>query len=552
MKPSDEVGGAAVSRSLTVSHPATGRIETRLFGLLEPLMGVTFVHSQRHGSSIEPVDVQVATDPIADAAAPQPAGRPSARQTSLRMRAPHLVRADAKAGAAARVACRIEFADDPDVPFPYRGRSVATTVAHVPAPLDVVMGERVLARTEDGALWAVQQTRDGKQFRCALPMPALAEGEAFIDVFNGERFIECLVLLAYLRHVTAQPAFEAPALRAMFVLDDPNLHWPHYGHVDFAHLAECAHRKRYHMAIATIPMDAWFTHAQAAHIFRENADVLSLLIHGNNHARQELVVDYEPPARAALLQQAVRRIERLERSAHLQVSRVMVPPHGACSEAMLAELPIQGFEAACVSAGSLRAHNRGASWLSTLGFAAVEAVRGCLVLPRFGLTPSTPNSLLAAAFLGQPLIVRGHQQDLKHGLDAFDELADFINALGPVRWGNAAMLARLSHQTRIDGNTVHVRVRGQRADVRLPPEATQMRLDAVADGGAWLWGDGVRWHGAVWPGQTVSLADMSARQLCLQRVRSVPSTSPDLHRSPAMSLVLRRFATEARDRLLSF
>src|SRR5262249_35092289 len=143
---------------------------------------------------------------------------------------------------------------------------------------------------------------------------------------------------------------------------------------------------------------------------------------------------------AALLRQAVRRIEQLEARAGLAVSRVMVPPHGACSARMLAEMPAQGFEAACISAGSLRAHNPGSAWALGLGFAPAELVEGCPVLPRWAFSGMGDAALRAAAYLGQALILRGHHQDLKDGLDVMEHHAAAINALGDVRWGDLAAM----------------------------------------------------------------------------------------------------------------
>ena len=153
-------------------------------------------------------------------------------------------------------------------------------------------------------------------------------------------------------------------------------------------------------------LDAWFTHRASAALFRGHQKRISLLIHGNDHGRNELAVPRTVHDSAALLDQAMDRIEGLERKANLQISRVMVPPHGACGESMLAQLPLHGFESACISADSLRTHNADRPWTRALGFAPSETVAGCTVLPRWSLTRSGPDVLLAAAYLGQPLILR--------------------------------------------------------------------------------------------------------------------------------------------------
>src|SRR5262245_19147313 len=125
------------------------------------------------------------------------------------------------------------------------------------------------------------------------------------------------------------------------------------------------------------------THGGAAEIFRRNSRRLSFCVHGNNHTKRELAQPYSDGERVSLLQQAIRRIETLERKAGVEVSRVMVPPHGACSHEMLEELPQRGFESACISHGSLRAHNRQRPWVRQLGYLPSEMIRNCPVLPRW-------------------------------------------------------------------------------------------------------------------------------------------------------------------------
>src|ERR1019366_8149913 len=111
--------------------------------------------------------------------------------------------------------------------------------------------------------------------------------------------------------------------------------------------------------------------------------------------------------------QAIHRIERLERAAGCEISRVMAAPHGACSDAMLQEMPGCGFESAAISHGSLRAHNKGKPWARSLGYLPSEIIQGCPVLPRWGMTGNTYNTILLAAYLGQPMILRGHHADLR-------------------------------------------------------------------------------------------------------------------------------------------
>ncbi|MEF7616694.1 hypothetical protein V4F39_22460 [Aquincola sp. MAHUQ-54] len=434
----------------------------------------------------------------------------------------------------ALMAVDVRFADDPAVPWPLRGRTLRTR-ASARAPLAAPPGgTRVLATCGGEPWWTVEERAGTAHHRSAFALPALAEGQGFADVFNGQRFIELLPLLHLLRIVSGEAAFVAPPLRAAFMVDDPNLHWPSYGHVDYRVLSRQAARHRYHVCFATVPADTWFTHAATAAIFREHPSTLSLTVHGNDHARNELSVPRSAPGAVALLQQALRRIRRLEAAAGVSVSRVMVPPHGACSAAMLALLPALGFDGACLSTGSLRAHNPGAPWHRTAGYAPAEWVQSCPVMPRWGLGGEPRNALLLAAYLGQALVLRVHQQDLRGGPALFDEWAGFINGLGDVHWSGMASLAARGAAWRREGDICRVRPFGRRVELTL-------------DGG-WPRGaveveprPGVRWHciRSDAPGLPALTIEAAAP--------AEPDESAPPRRRPA--LAVRRLLAEARDRL---
>jgi hypothetical protein len=338
----------------------------------------------------------------------------------------------------------VQFLDDPDVPFPFRGRKLRTK-ASKPTTLTLAVNERPLATCEQGPVWACSAKPGAKHFRSAFALPEVPTDGGFQDVLSSHRFLEVLPLVCWLREICANKSCDTPSLRACFIFDDPNLHWPRYGFVDYRRLAMHAERENYHIAFATIPLDTWFTHSGTAAMFRKLRSRLSLLIHGNNHTKGELARHYTGPQRVFLLRQAIRRIERLEARSGLAVSRAMVPPHGACSEEMLAALPGCGFEAACISHGSLRHHNKTASWTKTLGYRPYEIVRGCPVLPRWGLSGDVKNAILLAAYFKQAIILRGHHQDLKEGPEVLDDLAGFVNGLGSVKWMNMTDLVRSSY-----------------------------------------------------------------------------------------------------------
>ena len=103
----------------------------------------------------------------------------------------------------------------------------------------------------------------------------------------------------------------------------------------------------YHASMAMIPLDAGRPHGPTVSLFRRRRDRLSLVFHGNDHVKQELLRPRAPDDALAMAAQAMRRIERFERRCGLPVDRVMTPPHGLCSESVTQALAAVGFDALC-------------------------------------------------------------------------------------------------------------------------------------------------------------------------------------------------------------
>lgn len=448
---------------------------------------------------------------------------------------------------------RASFAEHPAVPWPFRGRSITTSVPAAPRALPLEPGEIVLASCAVGPIWTLRFEGRLSIFRCSLPLPIMFAENGFADVFSGDQFLALLPLVSLLKDVRLAEPDRFPPLRATFIIDDPNLHWPTYGFVDYPRLAEQAERENYHLAFATIPLDAWFTHRATAKLFRRHARRLSLLVHGNNHAKTELARPYTPGTRRALLAQALRRVEKLERTARLAVSRVMVPPHGACSAEMLADMPSVGFESACISTGSLRAHNASRPWARFVGYHPAEVVEDCCVLPRWGLGGNVEASMLLAAYLGKPMILRGHHQDFKDGSGLFDQYAKFINGLGDVQWLNMTQMSRAAYVWRREGTTCVVTPLSPIIDFPVPEGVSAVVLEDEASGSPGAWqarrGDGA--VSALRTNEQIPVDGVSPSALRLERVR-VNAELDTGERVRSARLIARRLLTEARDRLLSF
>jgi hypothetical protein len=442
------------------------------------------------------------------------------------------------------------FSDDARVPWPYRGRRVSAILRVAGAPT-LQPDEQVLARDEGGApLWTVQPGRGsgGATYRTRLAVPALDATAALCESIGGSNFLQVLPVFQFVREASGLHAQPRPSVRAAFIIDDPNLHWPTYGFADYKAIAADAERHDYHVAFATIPLDAWYAHRGSVAIFQRSKARLSLAIHGNDHSRNELARHTAPSDCIALLRQAMSRIERLEAKSGLAVCRVMVPPHGALSHAMLAQLPKAGYEAACVSAGSLLAHNVGREWTRCIGFAPCELIESCPVLPRWSLTDTRAEVLLAAAYLGQPVILRCHHQDLKGGLDVLSDAAAFVNSLGAVQWSALSDISRSMCNLEVEGAVLHARPIAATNTFTVPRDIRQV----VVESGDRAWevrartdGQDARLAVSGFP-VAVSEGDEVRIRIADREHANAAPPARGIKAGPAV----RRLLTEARDRLL--
>ena len=405
----------------------------------------------------------------------------------------------------------------------------------------------VLAQTaEDGApLWV----RTGLVDRAVVVPGELAENEVLRDVFRNGRFIAVLPLLHLARELEHEPRWRPPALRASIVFDDPNLRRASYGFVRYAELAHHAEQHRYHAVMATIPLDAGAVRREAARFFSSEHARLSLAVHGNDHLGRELARDVSDAEAQALTAHALRRIDELERRAEVRVARVMVPPHGALSERFAHALLRTGYEAVCT--------NHPYPWLKrppadrlAAGWGVAEIVVGGLpLIPRFRLRDR--DDLPLRAFLGQPLVLYGHSEDLAEGYEVLAEAARDVNAVGDVEWLSLGGIAETNYVARQQGETMTVRLFTRRARVQLQTSARFLvvELPPSTDGFEDVAIKAADAERLVVAGEPVDVAGQSVIDVALARQDAL---SPLLVPSPRRRgwPMLRRLMTEARDRSL--
>ena len=410
----------------------------------------------------------------------------------------------------------------------------------------------VLARADDGPVWI--ELKPSRQMVGAAPAE-LALGEPLRARLAPGRCIALLALVHFVRQVLGSRDADTGEITAAFVFDDPNLHWPTYGHVHYGNLAAHAREHGYHAVIAMVPLDGWLAHPAVIRTFVEHPAELSICVHGNDHLGPELGRIADEPAGVALASRAIRRSEAFAARTGLPVDPVMVPPHEELSEVAARGLASAGYEAVCVS--------RPYPWipdsdtfaappdrLPLSGWRSREILEGGLpVLLRAGFNAPLED-LVLRAYLGQPLILYGHHDLLAGGPEPLARAAAAINALGPVRWGSLATIARAGLRTRRRGELLEVEMLARRALLNVPAGVRELRID----------------HGELGPTSAVPALTSPARVApgsrsgvsCAQvhgggsvelEVAPPWSQFPGPQTRTPLPAMFRRLATEARDRL---
>lgn len=336
----------------------------------------------------------------------------------------------------------------------------------------------MLAEVNGSPVWATR-VQEGVRHDVNLQvLPWITNDGRLFAHLKGRCFMRLIPLMDWLRSISPWRHWQKPPTRACFMFDDPNLHGQRYGSISFPQLAFAGRRYRYHTSFATVPLDHYFVNRSAARLFRENPGELSLLVHGNEHAHRELAGTNSAAHSLAQMFQALSRIRRLEQRSGVPVAKVMAPPHGAFGTTMMSACANAGFEAACVSWGSVWSSNRHEEWTRSLGADSVAVVEGLPVISRFRIARDIEDHILLAAFLRQPIIPVGHHWDLANGIELLAELAGFINGLGDIRWQDMATIARGNFWWREEADTLHVRTFSRHFEIHVPTGIRHVQLSA--------------------------------------------------------------------------
>jgi hypothetical protein len=326
--------------------------------------------------------------------------------------------------------------------------------------------------------------------RTALLAPReLDESEALRDRLGEERSLALLPLVEFLRGLTAEIAWTPPPPAASFIIDDPNLHWPTYGYIELPKLARHSREHDYHAVLATVPLDTCWAHAGALRAIEESAGAISLAVHGNDHDGGELGRAVTKTTATALAAQALRRVARFEARTGQAIERVMVPPHEACSPAIVAALLRCGYEAITMTIPYPWLGVARADWLARpahadalVGWRPLERGTGLPTILRHPLVARCAAELRLRAYLDQPLVLYGHHDDLAPGLDVLAEAQADVAAIAPgTSWKSLAAISRRSYETRAEGETLAVRPLANQLAVEVPAGVDALRFEPAAE-----------------------------------------------------------------------
>ncbi len=380
-----------------------------------------------------------------------------------------------------RTSRSVALAVDAALARPLRGALLSD--GHATALKSMRANETVLA-TFDGAPAWVRGAPTRVRHHVACAPAELGPEEALRERLRPGRCLALLALVHFLGELTAHLRPPPPPLRAAFIIDDPNLRRPRYGHLDYAELLSHARVHGYHLAVAMVPLDARFAHPRAVRLFREGSAHLSLCVHGNDHDGAELGRPRSDAQATAVVAQALRRSASFERRTGVAVDRVMVPPHERLSEPVARALRACGFRAVTTTRPyPWVADTSDRSWLARppavgplAAWGPVDVVaRGLPVLLRADFREHPREDLALRAFLGQPLILYGHHDLLAGGPDALGEAAAEIDRLGDVEWSSLGNIARTHMQAPVESRPL--------AAIPRPPQRLAPLLRRLASEG---------------------------------------------------------------------
>jgi len=442
----------------------------------------------------------------------------------------------------------LSFTSSPAVHSAFRNRTLAdsslVTFSRVPDSFEC------LANVGGQPVWTMEQHGDCEHHRVGVDVPLFRQGEFFNSYFRELRWFSLVPLLHFLRALLGPDGWPIPEPRASFIIDDPNLHHRSYGYIDFEKLANHAAAHNYHTTIATVPLDAWYFDRKVVDLFQTHKKHLSLMMHGVNHVADELARSYKEQDALSLLATGLRRIAHLQSRSGVAVARIMAAPHGAFAE-FVADLMLRlGYEAACVSIGSLLRWNPKKLWPADLGFSLAQPF-GSQAFPVFHRTGISETEIRLSAFLGQPVIVATHHQDCVSNFARLESMANIVNGIGTTQWMGIEDISRTNFLSKTQNGMIQIWPYSRRFRIPFSPDITTVQVCRSP----YCEGFTVDLRSNYGDGTEVTMPNVPARYRISNNTMDIffpPSNGVDYNQVPSQSAgmwpIVRRLLTEARDR----
>ena len=368
----------------------------------------------------------------------------------------------------------VKFATSDAIHASFRGQTFNDESLTTFCPLRVE--QEILAWIEGFPVWTREPVGKQSLHTVGIDLPLCGPDGFFYQFFQYSSWFRVLPLLTFLKDCVPVSCWLEAEARASIIVDDPNLHRTDYGFIDYRNLVRHADQHNYHVSIAAIPLDMWYTNAAAVAIFRNNPERISLIFHGIDHTLYELGQECSDETAFAILAAGLKRVERFERKSGLSVGRVMTAPHGAFAEHFARAMTLLAFEGACVSLPSLLNWNPQRHWPADTGLSFAQAMGTSLpVFHRFG-----PATIPLYSFLGHPIIVISHHQDCVGNYNQFEKWASMINGISKTRWCSVGEIARSNYCTQKSDDKLLVFLYSRYCLLDLPPGTTSLEFKSTA------------------------------------------------------------------------
>jgi hypothetical protein len=340
-------------------------------------------------------------------------------------------------------------------------------------------GYRIIAKQEENAIWYIDENQTYKRYYSLIPPCNLENYQSLKDKFNSKDFIQVLPIIAFLRELEEPDSIIYPAPKASIIIDDPNLHRSKYGFIDYNNMVADSKLKGYHINLATIPLDLFYSSKKALKLIKTNNSQLSLVIHGNNHTSEELMVNSYTKSYSKLLT-IKNRVEKYYKKYGVRIGEIIIPPHGVMSREFLRSIAVFDILGACIS--------RPFPWYSGKSGNQVikenenysrmfpaDIIEGTPIVPRMKDLEDVPFKLL----LHIPLIPYYHHNDFKKGIDKFGEIVKHINKYADVTWTSLKDIFHSNYIIKIDNKKATVYLFSKQVNIHLPEEIENVRFQII-------------------------------------------------------------------------